>query len=124
MVSRLDVFLAVGLYPDLSCAELVKKMGKKQATYISVYSHLQKLVKENLVKSSKDAFILSDSASAASLFNLLYFCFRNSISYNRLLSAKTIEFVKTGLEKGKIVGLPFRPKTVSGILGQLSGRGR
>lgn len=123
MVSRLDVFLAVGLYPRMSCAELVKKMGKKQATYASVYNLLQKLVKEALVKVEGDRFLVSDSAMAVSLYSLVYFCFKNSISYNRLISEKTAEFVKIGFEKGKIVGLPFKAKTVSGILSQLSKHG-
>ena len=48
MVSHLDVFLAVGLYPGLSCAELVKKMGRKQVTYSSVYKLLKKLTEEKL----------------------------------------------------------------------------
>lgn len=123
MVSRLDVFLAVGLYPRLSCAELVRKMGKKQATYASVYNLLQKLVKEALVEVDGDKFLLSDSAPAASLYSLVYFCFKNSVSYNRLISEKTAKFVKIGLEKQKIVGLPFKAKTVSGILSQLSKHG-
>ncbi len=123
MVSRLDVFLAVGLYPHLSCAELVKRMGKKQATYASVYNILQKLVKEGLVKIDGDRFLLSNSAMATSLYPLVYFCFKNSVSYNRLISEKTAEFVKIGLEKGKIVGLPFKAKTVSEILSHLSRHG-
>lgn len=123
MVSRLDVFLAVGLYRGLSCAELVKRMGKKQASYASVYNLLQKLVKENLARIDGDKFFPSDSALASSLFALVYFCFKNSISYNRLISEKTAEFVKIGLEKGKIAGLPFKAKTVAGILGSLSRHG-
>jgi prophage maintenance system killer protein len=123
MVSRLDVFLAVGLYPGLSCAELVKKMGKKQVTYASVYNLLQKLAEENLVKAGGDKFFPSDSASAKALSALVYFCFKNSIGYNRLVSEKTAEFVKIGLEKGAITGLPFRPKTVSGIISVLSRHG-
>lgn len=123
MVTRLDVFLIVGLYPGLSCAELVNKMGKKQATYASVYNLLQKLAKENLVRADGGKFFHPDSASASSLFSLVYYCFKNSISYNRLISEKTAEFVKIGLEKRKISGLPFKAKTVSGILGHLSKHG-
>ena len=123
MVTHLDVFLAVGLYPSLSCAELIKKMGKKQATYASVYNLLQKLAKENLVKVEGDKFSISDSVTASSLLTLVYFCFKNSISYNRLISEKTADFVKIGLEKGKISGLPFKAKTVAGILSHLSKHG-
>lgn len=123
MVSRLDVFLLVGLYTGLSCAELVRKMGKKQATYASVYNILQKLVKEDLVRVDGDKFFPSDSTSATSLFTLVYYCFKNSVSYNRLISEKTAEFVKIGLENGKISGLPFKAKTVSAILLHLSKHG-
>ena len=123
MVSHLDVFLAVGLYPGLSCAELVKKMGRKQVTYSSVYKLLKKLTEEKLVKENGDKFSISDSPSAETLFTLLYFCFKNGIGHNRIVSEKTAEFVKIGLEKGKISGLPFRPKTVSGIVSSLSKHG-
>lgn len=123
MVSCLDVFLAVGLYPGMACAELVKKMGKKQATYTSVYNLLQKLAKEDLIKIDGSKFFLSDSSSASSLFTLVYYCFKNSVSYNRIISEKTVDFLKIGMEKEKISGLPFKAKTVAGILAHLSKHG-
>lgn len=123
MVSRLDIFLAVGLYPGLSCAELVRKMGGKQATYASVYNLLQKLVKENLARVDGEKFFLSKSDKASSLFTLVHYCFRNSISHNRIVSEKTAEFVKIGLEKGLISKLPFSAKTIAEILPHLSKHG-
>ena len=54
---------------------------------------------------------------------MVYFCFNNSINYNKVISEKVAEFVKIGLEKGKIKGPIFNYKTVSAISTSLSKHG-
>jgi len=123
MVSRLDVFLTVGLYPGLSRADIVKKIGKAQTSYNSVYNLLLELKTEGLVIEEKGFFSASKTKKANMLSGLVYFCFKNGIDYNKVISEKTAEFIKMGLEKGKIDGLPFDAKTVRRIIGQLSKNG-
>jgi len=119
MVSRLDVFLTIGLYPGLSCADLVKKIGKAQTSYNATYNLLQELKADGLVVEKKESFSASKTKKACMLLSLVYFCFKNSIDYNKVISEKTAEFVKMGLENGQINGLPFDAKTVRRIVGQL-----
>ncbi len=123
MVSRLDVFLIVGLYPGLSCADIVKKIGKAQTSYNSAYNLLQELKTEGLVIEEKGGFSASKTKKVHMLLSLVYFCFKNGIDYNKVISEKTAEFVKMGLEKGQIDGLPFDAKTVRKIIVQLSKSG-
>jgi fido (protein-threonine AMPylation protein) len=123
MVSRLDVFLIVGLHPGLSCADIVKKIGKAQTSYNSAYNLLQGLKTEGLVIGGKGRFSASKTKKAHMLLGLVYFCFKNGIDYNKVISEKTAEFVKMGLEKGQIDGLPFDAKTVRRIIGPLSKNG-
>ncbi|MBU2476054.1 Fic family protein [Candidatus Micrarchaeota archaeon] len=123
MVSRLDVFLVVGLYPGLSCANIVKKIGKVQTSYNGAYNLLQELKADALVVESKESFSASENKKAHTLLSLVYFCFKNGIDYNKVVSEKSAEFVKMGLEKGQIDGLPFDAKTVRRIVGQLSKNG-
>ncbi|MFH1256212.1 MAG: Fic family protein [Candidatus Diapherotrites archaeon] len=123
MVSRLDVFLVVGLYPEISCPDIVKKIGKKQTSYNAAYNLLAELKKDGLVIYEKGLFSLSKTKKAGELIRLVYFCFKNGIDYNKVVSEKTAEFVKLGLEKGKISGLPFDAKTVRRIALQLSKNG-
>lgn len=120
MVSKLDVFLTASLYPRLSCADILKKMGKAQISYASVYNLLQALKNEELITEEKGGFSNSKTKEAQVLLNLVYFCFKNGIDYNKVVTEKTAEFVKIGLEKGRIDGLPFDAKTVRRIIGQLS----
>jgi len=123
MVSRLDVFLTTSLYPGLSCADIVKKIGKNQTSYNAIYNLLQELKTEGLAIEEKRRFSASKTKKAHTLLNLVYFCFKNGIDYNKIVSDKTAEFVKTGLEKGQINGLPFDAKTVRRIIGPLSKNG-
>jgi len=123
MVSRLDVFLVVGLYPGLSCADIVKKTGKAQTSYNSAYNLLQELKTAGLVIEGQGRFSASKTKKAHMLLSLVYFCFKNGVDYNKVISEKTAEFVKAGLEKGQINGLPFDAKTVRRIIGQLSKNG-
>ena len=123
MVSRLDVFLTTSLYPGLSCADIVKKIGKNQTSYNAIYNLLQELKTEGLAIEEKRRFSASKTKKAHTLLNLVYFCFKNGIDYNKIISDKTAEFVKTGLEKGQINGLPFDAKTVRRIIGPLSKNG-
>ncbi len=123
MVSRLDVFLTVGLYPELSCANIVKKIGKAQTSYNATYNLLQELKADGLVVEKKESFSASKTKKAHMLLSLVYFCFKNGIDYNKVISEKSAEFVKMGLEKGQINGLPFDAKTVRRIVGQLSKNG-
>lgn len=120
MVTKLDVFLTASLFPELSCADILKKMGKAQVSYTSIYNLLQELKNEELVVEEKSNFSNSKTKKAQSLLNLIYFCFKNGIDYNKIVSEKTAEFVKLGLDKGAIDGLPFDAKTVRRIVGQLS----
>ncbi|MBU2100881.1 hypothetical protein KKB11_06635, partial [Candidatus Micrarchaeota archaeon] len=64
MVSRLDVFLVVGLYPGLSCANIVKKIGKVQTSYNGAYNLLQELKADALVVESKESFSASENKKA------------------------------------------------------------
>ncbi|MBI5553475.1 MAG: hypothetical protein HY917_01920, partial [Candidatus Diapherotrites archaeon] len=123
MASKLDLVLAVGLYPGLNTSGLARKMGQKQPGYASAYKMLQKLKAESVIKTEKERFLLAETASAQKLFRLIYFCFANNADYNRIVSGKTAEFVKTGFEKGIIEGLPFDSKTVKRIANTLSRNG-
>ncbi|MFH1224488.1 MAG: Fic family protein [Candidatus Diapherotrites archaeon] len=120
MASKLDVFLAVCLYPGLSAAGIVKKIGKPHASYNSAYRLLRELKAEGLASEENGLFSASKTKNARTLASLVYFCFKNGIDYNKAVSKKTAEFVKVGLEKGKISGMPFDAKTVRRIMGQLS----
>jgi fido (protein-threonine AMPylation protein) len=120
MVTKMDVFLTASLFPGLSCADILKKMNKAQVSYASTYNLLQELKNEQLVVEEKGNFSNSKTKKAQVLLNLVYFCFKNGIDYNKVVSKKTAEFVKIGLEKGKVDGMPFDAKTVRRIVGQLS----
>lgn len=123
MVKKLDVFLAVCLYPGLSCADIVKRIGKAQTSYNAAYNLLQELKAEGLTTEEKGSFSTSKTKKAHTLASLVYFCFKNGIDYNKVISEKTAEFVKKGLEKGQINGLPFDAKTVRRIVSVLSKNG-
>jgi len=121
MASRLDLILTLGLYQRLGAAEVVQKLGKRQVAYASVYGILQKLKAEGYVNSENEKFYLTKKSEK--LFKLVYFCFSNDIDYNKVISEKTAEFVKIGLENGIIEGLPFDTKTVKRIVDVLSKHG-
>ncbi|MFH1587093.1 MAG: Fic family protein [Candidatus Diapherotrites archaeon] len=123
MVSRLDVFLVAGLYPEISCADIVRKIGKKQTSYNAAYNLLMSLKNEGLVTESKERFSVSETKKASILLKLVYFCFKNGIDYNKIITEKAAEFVKLGLGEGKITGLPFDTKTVKRIVRHLSKNG-
>ncbi|MEK6973520.1 MAG: Fic family protein [archaeon] len=123
MVSRLDVLLAIGLFPGLSCNEIVKKIGKKPVAYASIYKLVKKLKHENLIREENGAFFIGDSEKAHRLFWLVNFCFSNNIDYNRMVSEKTAAFVRLGLEKGHISRMPFDNKTVRKISDLLTKHG-
>jgi len=123
MVSRLDLVLVIGLYPGLSALEIARKAGKKKTSYGAVYQLLQKLKVEGLVNAGDEKYTIAQNQKAAALFRVVYFCFGNSVDYNRVISVKTAEFVKLGFEKGLIEGLPFDAKTVRGIVSVLSRHG-
>ncbi len=123
MVSRLDVFLTVGLYPGLSCAGIVKKIGRAQTSYNAAYNLLLELKAGGLVVKKKETFTVSKTKKARTLLSLVYFCFKNGIDYNKVVSVKSAGFIKMGLEKGQINGLPFDAKTVRRIVGPLSRNG-
>ena len=120
MVSKLDVFLTVGIYPNLSVAEIVKKMGKKQITYNAVLKHSLVLRGEILIAERNGLLSIIKDKKSQTLFNMVYFCFKNNIDYNKVVAEKTAEFVKVGLEKGKISGMIFDAKTVRRITTPLS----
>lgn len=123
MVSRLDVFLAISLYPGLSCADIAKKIGKAGASYNAAYNLLGGLKAEGLALEEKGLFSASETKKAHALISLVYFCFKNGIDYNKVISEKTAEFVRMGLEKGQINGMPFDAKTVRRITATLSKNG-
>ncbi|MBU0662591.1 Fic family protein [Candidatus Micrarchaeota archaeon] len=123
MVTKLDVFLTISLYPGLSCADIVKKIGKAQTAYNAAYNLLQELKTEKLAVETEGKFSPSKTKKARTLISLVYFCFKNGIDYNKVVSEKAAEFIKLGLEKGKINGLPFDAKTVRRIVHVLSKNG-
>lgn len=123
VVTRQDVFLTIGLFPGMTCNEIAKKIGKKQVAYDSIYKLAKKLKDENLIREEKGKFFLAEAQKCKALFWLLNFCLKNDIDYNQVVSQKTAEFVKTGLEKGFIEGLLFDAKTVRKIVRHLSRHG-
>jgi len=123
MASKLDVFLTINIYSKISCVDIIKKMSKTQTSYNAVYNLLQDLKTKALIIEDNGVFSVSKTKKAIALFNLVYFCFKNGIDYNKIISEKTAEFIKIGLEKGQIKGLPFDAKTVKRIIRVLSKNG-
>jgi len=123
MVSRLDVLLLAGLFPGSASRDILRRLQKKSVAYDSLYKLLKKLESENLVRKQDSAYFLADNSKARRLFWLVNFCFANSIDYNIVVSGKTAEFVRMGLERGAIRGLPFDAKTVRKIVSVLSKKG-
>jgi len=123
MVTKLDVFLAVGLFKDATSKELLEKMQKKAPSYDSLYKMLTKLQNEDLVQHDSGKYSLSNNIKSRNLFWIVYYCFANNMDYNTVISEKTAEFVKIGLENEKITKLPFDPKTVQKLVWSLSKKG-
>jgi Fic family protein len=123
MPTKLDVFLTIGFYPDSNALDLVKRMGKKATSYKAVHNLAKVLEAEHLVKNAAGSFSLINRDKASLLFWLLNFCFKNSIDYNLIVSEKTAEFVKRGLEKERVNVLPFDSRTVKKISLALSKHG-
>ena len=123
MVSRLDVVLTAGLFPKSSPKAVLEKMGKKSVLYNSIYNLLIVLEAAGTVKKHGENYSLAETVPAKRLFWLVYFCFKNGIDYNAVVSEKAAAFVKKGLESKSIKGLPFHPKTVQKILAVLSRHG-
>ncbi|HLD58067.1 MAG TPA: Fic family protein [archaeon] len=123
MVSKLDVVLTVGLLPKSSPKAVLEKMGKKSVLYNSIYNLLAALEAAGTVKKDGEKYSLAETVPAKRLFWLVYFCFKNGIDYNAIISEKAAAFVKKGLESMSIKGLPFHPKTVQKILAVLSRHG-
>lgn len=123
MVSKLDVVLTVGLFPKSSPKAVLEKMGKKSVLYNSTYNLLMALEAAGTVKKGGENYSLAETVPAKRLFWLVYFCFKNGIDYNAIVSEKAAAFVKKGLESKSIKGLPFHPKTVQKILAVLSRHG-
>ncbi len=123
MVSKLDVLLAVGLFPKSESKQLLARMQKKAVAYNALHKLLKRLEEDGHIKRDGRVFLLSDNEKTRLLFWLVEFCFRHGIDYNVVVSEKTAEFVKRGLEKERIDGLPFDAKTVRRITIVLAKKG-
>jgi len=122
MPTKLDVFLAIGFYPNSTASDLAKKMGKKAVSYNSIYKLAESLESEGLAKNYGGLISLSDTEKAKLLFWLLERCFTSGVDYNVVVSEKTAEFVRIGLGKA-IKGLPFQARTVRKISAVLARHG-
>ncbi|MDO8538117.1 MAG: Fic family protein [archaeon] len=123
MVSKLDVFLTISLFEGLSCNDIVKKMGKKQTGYSSIFKLIQKLKVQNLIQEKDNKYFVKNQEMAKKLASIILFCFQNNIDYNKIVSEKTAQFIKLGLEKTEIFETSFDPKTVQKISKILSKHG-
>jgi len=123
MVSKYDLLYSVFLNEGLTAAQLVKKLGKTQYEYNTVYKHLKQLEEDRLVESKRNNYFIKKGEKSKGFIKAIDFCFRNSIDYNELFLEKTIEFIELGLKKPVLADLPFDNKTVSRIASFLSKHG-
>jgi len=123
MVSKYDLLYSVFLNEGLSAAQLVRKLGKTQYEYNTVYKHLKQLEEDGLTEAKRNKYFLKKNEKAKKFVKVIDFCVRNRIDYNELFLEKTIEFIELGLKKLVLEDLPFDNKTVSRISSFLSKHG-
>lgn len=108
MPTKLDVFLTVAL-----SKRTIKDIRNQlpTATYLSIYTNLKKLQEEDLII-KEDNFFLLNKKRSQELFSLVYFCFKNNIDYNIIVSKNIAKYVFSGyVQKYLDVGL-FNSKTI------------
>src|SRR5574344_1265105 len=108
MPTKLDVFLTVAL-----SKRTIKDIRNQLTTptYLSIYTNLKKLQEEDLII-KEDNFFLLNKKRSQELFSLVYFCFKNNIDYNIIVSKNIAKYVFSGyVQKYLDVGL-FNSKTI------------
>jgi len=123
MVSKLDILLVIGLHgnENLIVNDVLAKL--KLSSYRSVYNYVNELIKENFVFKKNNFLYLEDNQKAKELFSLVYFCFKNNLDYNIIVSEVTANFLKTGLEKEVTDNLLYSYKTIHKLIKYLSRAG-
>lgn len=119
MPTKLDVFLTIAL-----SKRTIKDLRDQlpTATYLSIYTNLKKLLQENLIIKENNYFILNKKESQE-LFSLVYFCFKNNIDYNIVVSKNIAKYVFSGyIQKYLDVNL-FNSKTIKKYNDNLSKAG-
>ena len=90
MVSKYDLLYSVFLNEGLTAAQLVRKLGKTQYAYNTVYKHLKQLEEDSLVKTKRNRYFIKKGEKSKGFIKVIDFCFRNSIDYNELFLEKTV----------------------------------
>ncbi|MFA5745397.1 MAG: Fic family protein [archaeon] len=97
MVKKLDVLLVIGLFENEQLDNKKIQFKINKVGYNAIYSLTRKLQKENLIVKSNNGFNIASNQKAKELFSLIYFCFKNNIDYNSVVSKEIAEYLKTGI---------------------------
>jgi fido (protein-threonine AMPylation protein) len=119
MPTKLDVFLAIAL-SEKTIKELREQL--KSSTYLSIYNNIKKLQEDNLVIKNKNNYAINKK-EAKELFSLIYFCFKNNLDYNILVSKNVAEYVFSGYNKKYLNNNLFNSKTIKKYNNNLSRAG-
>lgn len=122
MVSRLDVLLVVGLNPSATAADVFKLL-RKPSGYPAAYALVRSLQRGGLLERRGKRFSLAGSPEAKRLFWLVYFCFKNGVDYDVVVSPTAAEFVAKGLREGVAGKAGFDARALKKIAVLLSRHG-
>lgn len=102
MVTKYDVFELVYKTRLLRPKEIVEKLGKTEKDYKNIYRILTELEKEKLLFKKEEYFGAKKEGKSKALYEIILYCLSNNINHNLLLDKNLMNFVWTGLGKGKI----------------------
>ncbi|MFH0905839.1 MAG: helix-turn-helix domain-containing protein, partial [archaeon] len=81
MVTKLDVFLVIGLNSKINIKDIQTKLSI--SNYQSIHNLIKQLIKEDLVYVENKLYFLNyNNNKSKELFSLVYFCFKNNLDYN------------------------------------------
>jgi fido (protein-threonine AMPylation protein) len=108
MPTKLDVFLIIAL-----SKKTIKEIREElpSATYLSIYNNLNKLQEESLVINDNNHYSINKQKSQE-LFSLVYFCFKNGLDYNVIVSKNIAKYLSSGYSKKYLDITLFNSKTI------------
>jgi len=103
MVTKYDVFEFVytNRHP-VRPIEVAKKFKKNESEYDNIHRLLTELTQESLLTKTSYGFQAKKTENANLLYQIIYHCLSNDISYNNLLNPGLAQFVSRALQKKEI----------------------
>ena len=103
MVTKYDIFeFAYSYRHPLKPIEFVEHFKKTEQEYHLIHKQLRELVKEGLLVKNSYGFQAKKSEKTDLMYNIIFHCLRNNISYNYLLNPDMAQFLSRALQKKEV----------------------